>query len=287
MVPTYSRPERLSRLLKALTLQSVPAERFEVIVIDDGSPPETRPPDRMAGANQYLYRQDNTGPAAARNAGAAKASGQLLVFIDDDCIPDVDWLNALIEAHRQAPAALLGGLTENGLPCNPFSTTSESLMHFFDNESLRLSGHVEFLASNNLALSRDRFLDLGGFDTTFPLAAGEDRDLCRRWLQLGLPLQRAAAARIRHFHELTFVSFWRQHQNYGRGAARFHASPSDSTSRMPVSFYARLLFHPWSRRTKWATRRRLVVTALVFVSQLAITSGLLREHWRATDGSGT
>ena len=283
MVPTYCRPERLSVLLASLAAQTLSAERFEVLVMDDGSPPRQRAAARDFSANQHQYLLAHAGPAAARNAGAALAQGPLLVFIDDDCAARSDWLEELLAAHRSNPSAMLGGQTTNGLPDNICSATSESLLQFFDDEALEQHGRIDFLASNNLALSTQRFLALGGFDTSYPLAAGEDRDLCRRWLASGQSLQRVPGARVSHFHQLDLARFWKQHHNYGRGAARFHAHAAatpdmDVEQSIRAGFYWRLLVHPLTRRRHWSLVRRLQSTALVLLSQLAIASGLLRER---------
>ncbi len=73
-----------------------PADQFEVIVIDDGS---SMPIDAWSGDSRVrVIRQDNKGPAAARNAGIASARGAFLAFTDDDCVPEPGWLAALVEA---------------------------------------------------------------------------------------------------------------------------------------------------------------------------------------------
>ena len=252
VVPTYARPEHLHRLLGALKEQQFPTHDFEVLVVDDGSPSNARPNSSWFTGNQKLLGQKNQGPAAARNYGSQHASGKLLAFTDDDCIPDTQWLNALWHAYEQTPKALLGGLTLNGLPDNLFSTAAESLLQFFDEDEQRQGQSLTLFASNNLACDRETLLSLGGFDTAYSLAAGEDRALCRSWANAGWPLRRVAEARLHHFHNHSLQSFWRQQKNYGRGAALFHRQ-ANNTSSVPreKSFYIRLLLHPMHRK-EWS-----------------------------------
>jgi len=282
VVPNFARPGRLRRLLDSLEVQTLAPDRFEVVVIDDGSPPDRAPPDAwFDGEWLRLERRANAGPAAARNRGAALARGAMLAFVDDDCVADPGWLEALWQAHEARPEALLGGRTENGLTENLYSATSESLLAFFDEEARRRGHAPALLASNNLALARAAFERIGGFDASYPLAAGEDRDLCRRWARDGGPLQRAPEALVRHLHPLDLNGFWRQHTHYGRGAARFRTDRRERDVIEPTDardFHVRLLAHPLTSRPGWPLRRRLAVTALTLMSQIAIANGMLRER---------
>lgn len=274
IVPTHNRPARLRVLLQSLASQSLSATDFEVIVVDDGSTSSLMSAsDLLAEKNQRIYRQAKQGPAAARNTGAKQSRGNLLVFIDDDCVAHERWLEALLNAHKQATRVLFGGQTLNGLPDNIFSCISESLLAFFDEESLRAGNALTFVASNNLACSRELFLSIEGFDEKFPLAAGEDRDFCQRWFDHHWTMQRCADAQVKHYHALSFSGFMRQHYNYGRGAAQFHAK-HPLTKSLPASFgfYLRLIVHPLTRYD-WPLWKRLLGVPVTLVSQCAVAIG--------------
>lgn len=290
VVPTHARPERLARLLDSLAAQSLDPALFEVVVIDDGSPPERTPHVPAGSANVRLIRQPRQGPAAARNRGARVAAAPLLLFVDDDCTVDRHWIEAFVAAHRDSPRALLGGRTVNGLPDNPCSDAAEGLLGFLDDEALARGGALGFVASNNIACARADFEALGGFDADYPLAAGEDRAFCRSWLEAGGTVERVPAARAAHFHALDLPRFWRQQHNYGRGAARFHAgraspdeAPPGRATPAPPAFYLRLLLHPLARRDR-SVPRRLLTASLVALSQVAVSAGLLAER-RAMRGA--
>jgi GT2 family glycosyltransferase len=279
VLPTYERPDRLVRCLDGLTRLHSDSADFEVIVVDDGgSIPLHDLVDPFRDTLRLrLVRQHNAGPAAARNAGAHHGVGRLLAFIDDDCIADPAWLNQLILSHRRDPDALIGGCTVNALSANLFAQASQDLVAYLYDYYTEQTGAPAFFTSNNMLLERAAFLELGGFDTTFRLAAGEDRELCDRWSALGRPLRYAQHAVIRHYHDLTLRRFTRQHFNYGRGAFRYHAlrrARGHQHTVEPLSFYSRLITDPLQR-----TRglRALPLAALMVLSQAANAAGFFYE----------
>ncbi len=275
VVPTHARPERLAHLLETLAAQTLDASRFEVVVVDDGSPAHARPPEPAADSNVRLLRQTQAGPAAARNRGARAARATLLLFVDDDCAVAPGWIEAFVAAHARAPRALLGGSTVNGLPDNPYSSVAESLLGFLDEEARERGGTLDFVASNNIACAHERFFAIGGFDADYPLAAGEDRAFCRTWMEAHGTIERVDDARAWHRHALDLARFWRQQHNYGRGAARFHAEGAAADARVPrpLGFYLRLVLHPLRRRD-WPVGRRIVALPLTALSQVAVATGL-------------
>lgn len=228
VVPTYERPDALRRCVRALRLQDYPRDRYEVIVVDDGSTTDlTRAVHGTSHGAQTngqaqsvtLLRQANAGPAAARNRGAANAQGSYLAFTDDDCAPARGWLQGLSRALSARPRAVVGGRTINAFPANPYAEATQLLITYLSAHSAE-QGMPSFFATNNLALSTDDFHAVGGFDTRFPLAAGEDRDFCDRCQLHGLAFRYVPDAHLYHHHNLTLPSYLRQHYNYGRGAYR-------------------------------------------------------------------
>lgn len=96
IIPTYARPKQLGNCLESLTQLIAPRSGFEIIIVDDGNPESLEPvvaPFREK-LNLRLLRQENGGPAKARNTGAAAARGRHLAFTDDDCRPEPNWLCA-------------------------------------------------------------------------------------------------------------------------------------------------------------------------------------------------
>lgn len=277
VIPTFNRPAQLSACLESISRLNYPRDRFEVIVVNDGGvSPNVASFEEL---NLSVIDQENAGPASARNAGANYAKGQFLVFTDDDCAMLPDYLNVL--ETQCSEEGLVGGKTLNALPDNVFSTASQILIDYLYEYYSQEANRASFFASNNFAMSRDRFRALGGFHTGFPLAAGEDREFCDRWLHQGYPLTYVPDAQIAHAHCLTLAKFWRQHLNYGRGAYCFHQIRAqriqDSIKVEPLTFYWNLLTYPFVQRS---TQSRIFLSMLLFVSQVANVCGFFLERWQ-------
>lgn len=282
IVPTYRRRDPLARCLQAIASQDFPRERFEVLVVDDGSP--TPPADLVASLDPSVDAQlvcaRHGGPATARNTGARLARGRVLVFTDDDCAPHPDWLRSIDRwvGTTTAPVAL-GGRVINVLADNIYAMASQGIVDFLYEYYGDQSARWRFFTSNNLIVPRAEFLDIGGFDEHFPLAAAEDRDVCERWSAAGLPLQYADDVLVDHAHALGFEKFTRQHFNYGRGAFDLHRSRARrghaSLQLEPLRFYSGLILFPL-RRTRGA--RGALLAFLHFWSQVVYAAGYAFER---------
>lgn len=282
IVPAHGRPMRLALCLAALVGQTYLSDRFEVVIVDDGSPV---PLDEIVAQfrevlDVRLVRQARQGPAGARNAGAAVAQGSFLAFTDDDCAPDRGWLAHLAAALAASPGCAAGGRTINAAPSNPYAVASQWIVDYLYRASNPDPTHARLLVSNNLAVPADAFRALGGFDITYPHAAGEDRDWCDRWRRTGRRLVYAPQAMAHHLPRLDCGRFWRQHFRYGRGAYRFHrarAQRAETGLRVaPARFYIDLLRGAWSQ-PETAFLARTLFLALVALAQAATAAGFAVE----------
>ncbi|MDF1551810.1 MAG: glycosyltransferase [Deferrisomatales bacterium] len=282
VIPTKDRPRQLVACLEALAGLAYPSGRFEVVVVDDGSRMALAPVldpflDRL---ELTVLRQQNAGPAGARNTGAAKARGRFLAFTDDDCTPAEDWLQRLATRLETVPHRLIGGRTINALADNVFSESSQLLIDYLYRYYNADPDDARFFASNNVACSAEAFRKLGGFDPKYPRAAAEDRDLCDRWLQSGTKLAYAPEAVVYHYHRLGLRSFCRQHFGYGRGAFHYHRGRSlrlgDKFRIEPFGFYLGLVGYPIRQHS---IRRSLLFTVLLILSQAANAAGYFWERW--------
>jgi GT2 family glycosyltransferase len=222
VVPTFDRPGRLLACLAALGRMEPVEGGLEVVVADDGGRAVRSRAEAALGdtAALTLVMVGGTGPAAARNAGAAAAGGALLAFTDDDCEPEPAWGAALARRHRESPAALIGGRIVNALGANRYSRASQAIGDAALAHHNGGPGGPAFFPSSNVAVPAARFAELGGFDAALRRPGGEDRDFCERWAERGWPLVEEPAALVRHSHPLDLRGFWRQQYAYGAGA--FH-----------------------------------------------------------------
>jgi glycosyltransferase involved in cell wall biosynthesis len=280
IVPTFNRPFTLTHCLQSLERLDYPRDRFEVIVVDDGSESAAETVVSHFGnrLNATLITQTHSGPATARNKGAAHAKGEFLAFTDDDCTPAVDWLKALAHRFNGTPDDMIGGRTLNVLLHNSYSAASHFLIEYFYSYYNAHSDQARFFASNNVSLAAGLFHRLGGFNPIFPHAGAEDREFCERWLRQGFRMTYAPEALIYHAHRLTFRSFFRQQFNYGRGAFRFHHLRAHRRLHRlrlgPFSFYVNMLRYPMS---EIQGPSKYLFLGLIVLSQGTNAAGFLWE----------
>lgn len=165
VIPTFNRPETLAVCLACIERQTLSRENFEVIVTDDSRTTVNR--DLVKDKFPWVKwtQGPGKGPASNRNHGAEKASGEWLVFVDDDCEPAIGWLAAIA---LQSDVDVIEGKTVcPGAVDSPFQERVENLR-----------GGSYWTC--NLAVRRFVFERLGGFDEDFREAGGEDMEFAWR-----------------------------------------------------------------------------------------------------------
>jgi GT2 family glycosyltransferase len=230
IIPAFNGASRIPNCLDALT-QQIAGRDVEILVVDDGSTDDT-----AAVVGHYpsvrLITQANAGPAAARNRGAAEARGTILLFTDDDCVPMPDWLDAMLAPFKDPAVVGAKGI---------YRTRQKSLaarfvqVEYEDKYLLMASAaNIDFIDTYSAAFLRDRFLEMTGYDTSFPVACAEDIELSYRMSARGWIMKFAPAAIVYHTHPDTFsrylkkkykFAFWRMlavRKNPGKGVKDSH-----------------------------------------------------------------
>ena len=205
VIPTYGRPAALLQTLEALLALDYPRDRWEAVVVDDGSPEDIQEPVRAwierTGAPVRLFRQLNAGPAAARNRGAAEARGRYLIFIDNDVLVQPDFLRLHLTALETHPKAWIGGRVRQPrqlqeTPFGRFRDRAHERFHeSFDGSKLQ---ETVWITTQNLSLPRADFEELGGFDQSFTIASSEDWELGFRARSLGIRMLYHAGITVLH-----------------------------------------------------------------------------------------
>jgi Glycosyltransferases involved in cell wall biogenesis len=116
IIPTYNRSDKLKKCLDSALSQDYPHDKFEVIVVDDGSSDETLEVlcslAKEHGMLRY-FSQPHQGPAAARNLGIKESRAGILGFTDNDCVLEPDWARRMVDVHRSHPHSVaVGGSTQ-------------------------------------------------------------------------------------------------------------------------------------------------------------------------------
>lgn len=232
VVPTFERRASLARLLNALACQTGDVD-FEVLVVDDGSGDDTRAGVRTVRVPYPLrvLEQANRGPAAARNRGVNDASGEIIVFFDDDVVPAPDAVSVHAAAHRGSLDRVVVGPM---LP--PVSWQRPSWIRW---EEQKLLGQYDAMNSGrypctyrqfftgNASLRRDRFMAAGGFDPSFGRA--EDVELGYRLSRDGMHFTFEPAARVWHYPSRSFTAWKRTPFRYGRADVAMYRDKGQET----------------------------------------------------------
>jgi GT2 family glycosyltransferase len=186
VIPTYRRETRLAFTLDALAAQTLPRDRFEVIVVRDSADGAlTAPPP---GLEVRFLTLPGPGPAMRRNHGWRQARAPLVAFTDDDCRPAPDWLERLLEASGEDDA-ILEGRTEP-------DPDEVHLLHGMA-RSMQVISADRWYPTCNLAYPRSLLERLGGFDEELAFF-GEDTDLGLRAERLGARLTYVDEAVVWH-----------------------------------------------------------------------------------------
>lgn len=192
IIPTFNDPKGVTACLAHISAQSYPLAEIEVIVVDNGSsPPITiaEPPPFPA----FVVRCETSGSYAARNAGANRASGDVLAFIDADCWPSKSWLASGVEClMRGNHTSVVGGEVSLVEPENPTAVSLYQCATGFGQESnVTEKG---FAATANLFCTRAQFDTVGPFDER--LLSGGDREWCWRAANHGITVMYERSALV-------------------------------------------------------------------------------------------
>lgn len=186
IIPTHNRAEKLVETLGCLKRQNLDGAACEVIVVDDGSTPPVTLPEHLAADLRFkLVRLEGVERSAARNSGAAAATGELLIFIDDDMTFDADFVSYHVQAHREWPDAFAVGsvrLPDEALR-KPFGAFRQRLEQNDLPGARGLTPVRNFCTAANMSVSRKRFEELSGFDPS--ITSAEDQDLALRHTERG------------------------------------------------------------------------------------------------------
>ncbi|HQP92164.1 MAG TPA: glycosyltransferase [Candidatus Omnitrophota bacterium] len=192
VIPTYKRDDLLRRCLESLVNQRLPSSEYEIIVVDDAY---NRPTHDVVMEFSQRYREHNFryipvsgthGPAAARNIGWKNADGEIIAFIDDDCIANPDWLVEGAYAFSRDTAAVSGRII---VPIPKIPSDQELCVSWME--------ECNFLTANSF-YSKKVLEETGGFDERFRMAWREDTDLYFNVLSRNYPVKFSLKAIVTH-----------------------------------------------------------------------------------------
>jgi GT2 family glycosyltransferase len=243
IIPTFDGAPRIGACLDALMKQTA-ARDVEILVVNDGSTDNT-----VAVVTLYsgirLISQANAGPAAARNRGASEARGAIILFTDDDCVPMPGWLDAMIEPFEDPEVVGAKGV---------YRTQQKRLIARFvqieyEDRYRLMAGldSIDFVDTYSAAFRRDRFLEMTGYDTSFPVACAEDAEFSYRMSARGWKMKFVPAAVVYHTHPETLSRYLKRKYKFTYWrmlALRKNPSKAVRDSHTPQLMKVQLLFVP-------------------------------------------
>lgn len=249
VVATYNRARLLHTLLEDLAVQTLGTDRFDVVLIDDGSREPVRPfveklslPYRLD-----LIEQANAGQAAARDRGIRAATGRIVVIVDDDMELAPGFLEAHVRAHDGGADVVMGLIEPPPGAKQPLFERfhADTLVRFaHDVAQGRREARGVNLATGNVSFYRGDYLAIGGFDRT--LKRSEDRELGIRLERAGKRLTVSEDARVVHHSDHASEEGWHKRSfEYGVFDLRIARKHPDEESANPWSYL--WLVHPVSR----------------------------------------
>jgi len=230
IIPTYNRLQDLQRVVEAVRDQTVPGGfECELVVVDDGSDDGTWEwlSSQSGEPGMVAVRQENAGPASARNRGVEAASGHIVIFLGDDTVPEPGWLVTHLEEHRlfggSGPVAVLGYTSFPPAVDSPFlrfiNEYGAQFGYLLIEDPCALS--FNFFYTSNISLPRSQLERFKGFREDFPAAAWEDIEFAYRAVAEGLRIRYQPRARTIHHHCVQPRTFCRRQRTSGHSAAIF------------------------------------------------------------------
>jgi GT2 family glycosyltransferase len=253
VIPHLNDAARLEVCLTALAAQALAPERFEVLVVDNGS---RQPPAELVARfpGVRLAAEPTPGPGPARNRGIALARAPIVAFLDSDCIAEPGWLPALLAGFAADPGCpILGGAVTiyAADPGRPNVAEAFELVYGIRQEwTIRRHG---FAATANLAVRRPVFDAVGPFAG---LAISEDMEWGMRAKAKGFPTRFAPLAVVRHPARASMADLRRQWDRH----ISHHWSMQPKTAR---------------GRAEWALRTALMAASPVGEIPLVLRSDRL------------
>ena len=210
VLPTFRRPDALTRLLGSLAGQADPGGPWDLVVVDNDDRPGaevTLEPMRPSLPPVLLVREPRRGAAHARNAGIAAARGEIIAFVDDDVVPGPEWLRNLVAPIVAGRCEGTGGRVQldptTRLPPWLGEGWTGYLSDYDRGDEERELGTDDYVLTACAAFRTDLVRDVGGFDPVLgprpnvPMV-NDDIDLCRRVRAGGGRIRYVPGARVVH-----------------------------------------------------------------------------------------
>jgi glycosyltransferase involved in cell wall biosynthesis len=243
IIPSFNGASRIGNCLDSLVKQMA-GQNVEILVVDDGSTDNTASVVR-GYSSVRLIPQANAGPASARNRGALEAQGKILLFTDDDCVPMPDWLEAMLGPFKDPEVVGAKGVYRT----HQKSLAARFVQIEYEDKYRLMAGlaSIDFVDTYSAGFRRDRFLEMTGYDTSFPVACAEDIELSYRMSARGWKMKFVPTAIVYHTHPDTLPRYLKKKYKFAYWrmlAVRKNPGKGVKDSHTPQIMKLQLLFAP-------------------------------------------
>jgi len=223
VIPFFNAEKTLKRCINSLL--ALPSDSFEVILVNNNSTDDS-PQVAQTAAKRYPQRfiyaeEKKRGPVFARNRGAGLARGEILAFIDADCLVEPDWLPQLLRSFEDPQTGAVAGRV-SGQGGRTVFDKFHALFTFRGPRRPQVYRRFTLISGGfptaNLAVRKEVFQRTGGFDPSLKFFA-EDYDLCARIYREGFHIRYNPEAIVSHIHRNSLAGTWKQSYGFGTGHA--------------------------------------------------------------------
>lgn len=268
IVPALNEEKVIGRCLEALSRIFCNRYTFEVIVVDNGSRDRTVETVRRFDALPFvkIISLEGVHISALRNRGAVEARGNILAFLDADCLAPPDWLTNAIRIFENCDDGIIGAHYQI-----PDDATWVGRVWFQDRLSQKV-GAVSYVPSGDLLIRRDLFIQVGGFDES--IQTNEDFELCQRVIREGWPVRAYPELQVVHLGTpRTLLGFFRKQRWHGTHVFTvFLRDPEKRRNLIPVllSIYTLICLIGLSVGAVWGIVNAAWWITCVFASMLIV-----------------
>ena len=210
VVPVYNSESTINACIISLINQNYPKEKYEIIVVDNGSTDNTSKILQKFRKRIRLLKEPKKGSYCARNKGLNNARGDIIAFTDSDCVVDRNWLLHISKAFEDKRLKLVGGNIKA-------LKTDNTLLRYYDifghPQALFFSSVIPFFATANMAVRKK---DLQSVRFNESLESGGDVEFCLRLIKDKREMYYEPKAIIGHLYNDSLIGFMKKQYHYGK-----------------------------------------------------------------------
>jgi len=264
VIPAYNSEKTIASTIKALLKQNYPKNKYEIIVVDDGSTDKT-----IEVASKFpikIIKLKHKGPANARNVGAKRSKGSIILFTDADCVPDKNWIRNMVEPFKDSKIVGVSG-TYKTLNSDKLIARFAGYEIEHRHQKMKKQRYVDFIGTFSAGYRRNIFLKFKGFDTRFKTSSGEDPEFSYRMAKAGFKMIFQKKAFVRHLHPDTiwkylkqkyYRAFWRNFMYWEKHKDKILSDSYTGKMLFPQIFLSGML--------------SLLISSLIFFNYLKLSS---------------